>query len=714
MPSVRTSNKNRTKSASSRATRSKSTKEETKKAAPTKTSRSQSTSKTTKPTRQASKSQSQKPTKKSPVKESRDRSTSKKVFKPAARQSTRGKIKPSSKGDETTKASRSSPVKEQPSSQRSATRGASRSQATKSPGKKSISKVRPSEKAKPSPFKSPQKRTRGSKVTESPAKTSKADALYGSPQRPKRSRGFQTRAEKSPKNRSESKASRDRSADHSPGPKTKNAAKKASPGRSTRRAATPKKATPRKATPKKVTPAKAEIEKGKKATSPSKKASVSKAEIIDVSIPDPVTGFKRDASGKLIKRSEVKRNEAKEKEIKEKLDMLLDDDECEVEIAVLSKNMEIENSGSSESESEDEEPVNTRGYNLYEDWKMLVAVANYIEKTGSQRGLLGTFAWGNMQDPFSNEKLLEGEKDAKSMCKRYATALRYLREEEIEKIQEFGGDLSIKELKKMRLLFEKLDDDTRRLIGMFRPLTGEGEGHPLNRKLEMVVDAVNDIEDFPEEEKARRQAERDVRLEQLEQEKEVERRKSPRKKQKANHGEELEVVKEKMLSRADKKRLVEQEFKILKEDWQYETKSLTVNEMFRSRKFEAPFDYDPNLSLYVDFKQGFRQFVKESIESVAPESKISGANKWGRLSNYAKEYGLSFEDVLTIFNSVSCDAKDLEAYLETEDSTLLWTSQEDKDLVANNPVAMRYLIKIKGPKRIASRREYLKDLSQSS
>lgn len=228
----------------------------------------------------------------------------------------------------------------------------------------------------------------------------------------------------------------------------------------------------------------------------------------------------------------------------------------------------------------------------------------------------------------------------------------------------------------------------------------------------MVIDAVNEIEDYPEEEKARKEAERDAEREaRLAQEKELQLRKSPRKKQKANTGEELLVVQEKKKkpSRAEKKAQEEQEFKILKEDWQYETMSLTVNETFKSRKFEAPFEYDPNLSLYVDFSQGFRQFVKESTEAVAPQSKIASNNKWGRLSNYAKEYNYSFEDILTIFNSVSCDAKDLEAYLETEDRTLLWTSQEDKDLVANNPIAMRYLIKIKGPKRIASRREYLKE-----
>ena len=187
-------------------------------------------------------------------------------------------------------------------------------------------------------------------------------------------------------------------------------------------------------------------------------------------------------------------------------------------------------------------------------------------------------------------------------------------------------------------------------------------------------------------------------------------RKSPRKKQRKNDGNEVVVTPQvqKKPNKAEQKRLEEQEFKILKEDWQYETKSLTASEVFRNRKFEGQFTYDANFTTYVDPTQGFRQFVKEDAEPEVVQSKISTQNKWGKLSGYAEEYGYSFEDVLTIFNSVSCDAKDLEAYLQTEDRGLLWTSQEDRDLMANNPTAMRYLIKIKGPKRIASRRDYLK------
>ncbi len=193
-------------------------------------------------------------------------------------------------------------------------------------------------------------------------------------------------------------------------------------------------------------------------------------------------------------------------------------------------------------------------------------------------------------------------------------------------------------------------------------------------------------------------------------EKEVKARKSPRKKQRKNDGNEAIVVSQpKKLTKADQKLIEEQEFKFLKEDWQYESKSLTATEVFRTRKFESPFTFDANFTTYVDHTQGFRQFVKEDAEPEAVQSKISTKGKWGRLTAYAEEYGYTFEDVLTIFNSVSCDAKDLEAYLQTEDRTLLWTSEEDRDLLANNPVAMRYLIKIKGPKKIAARREYLKE-----
>jgi len=110
----------------------------------------------------------------------------------------------------------------------------------------------------------------------------------------------------------------------------------------------------------------------------------------------------------------------------------------------------------------------------------------------------------------------------------------------------------------------------------------------------------------------------------------------------------------------------------------------------------------------VDSARGFRQFVEggqrlaESLPKPSEKDMI-----WGKLKRYSEEYDLPLDEVIEDFNNLSCDIKDLEQFLKTKDITLLWTNQEDNDLLDNNSTALRYLIKIKGPIRVNKRRDFL-------
>ena len=173
-----------------------------------------------------------------------------------------------------------------------------------------------------------------------------------------------------------------------------------------------------------------------------------------------------------------------------------------------------------------------------------------------------------------------------------------------------------------------------------------------------------------------------------------------------------EIAKEVQIQRKIQQLKAQEELKKLKEIWQYDATSLLATETFSLRNYTGGFEYDPNLCLYVDMNSRFRQFVHEKIPT---EKKAGGSGKkymkFGRLSYYSEKYGISLGELIPLFNSVSCDLVDLEKYLNKPDKNILWTAQEDKDLLENNVTALRYITRIKGPERMKKRRDFLFNVS---
>ena len=129
----------------------------------------------------------------------------------------------------------------------------------------------------------------------------------------------------------------------------------------------------------------------------------------------------------------------------------------------------------------------------------------------------------------------------------------------------------------------------------------------------------------------------------------------------------------------------ELELKTLREIWQYDADSLAASYSFGLKKCGKNFDYDQNLTMYVDPDMQRRHFIKESVQK---ESRITidKGNKWGKLSKYSKQSGIPLNEIINIFNSVSWDCMDMETFLRIRDENLLWTSQEDHDLLSNDHI----------------------------
>ena len=69
-----------------------------------------------------------------------------------------------------------------------------------------------------------------------------------------------------------------------------------------------------------------------------------------------------------------------------------------------------------------------------------------------------------------------------------------------------------------------------------------------------------------------------------------------------------------------------------------------------------------------------------------------------------------FENLMELFGMVSHDCDTLEAYLKSGRTELLWSPEEDNDLLTNNQTALRYLRLGKGEESVNRRRDYLKSL----
>jgi len=145
------------------------------------------------------------------------------------------------------------------------------------------------------------------------------------------------------------------------------------------------------------------------------------------------------------------------------------------------------------------------------------------------------------------------------------------------------------------------------------------------------------------------------------------------------------------------------EIKRVKPSEEYTKRSLVVSEAFKEKKKSPePWTFDENLTIYVDKARKVRFAIKEQ-----PLVDMEKEKEMKRLLSLAREYQISFEQLMELFQKVSCDCDDLENYLKSGNEALLWDSQEDKDLIENNTTALRYLRLIKGDERIERRRVFL-------
>lgn len=145
---------------------------------------------------------------------------------------------------------------------------------------------------------------------------------------------------------------------------------------------------------------------------------------------------------------------------------------------------------------------------------------------------------------------------------------------------------------------------------------------------------------------------------------------------------------------------IRKEMKRVRLDDDYLALSLQTTDVFKDRKpIKEQRDIADDLMIYVDFSKGFRQFVKQEIEEENPNQI--------KLNQICQKYNIPLNEIVVIFKKVSNDFGDLENYLENKDTRILWNEEEDKDLLENDPTAIKYLKKMKGEASIKRRRDYL-------
>ena len=73
---------------------------------------------------------------------------------------------------------------------------------------------------------------------------------------------------------------------------------------------------------------------------------------------------------------------------------------------------------------------------------------------------------------------------------------------------------------------------------------------------------------------------------------------------------------------------------------------------------------------------------------------------------YSKMVNMSIKELLELFDQVSGDFLRLDMYIETKDSRLLWSSNED-EILRKGGAEMELLRKYRGDKDLEDRRKYL-------
>lgn len=86
-----------------------------------------------------------------------------------------------------------------------------------------------------------------------------------------------------------------------------------------------------------------------------------------------------------------------------------------------------------------------------------------------------------------------------------------------------------------------------------------------------------------------------------------------------------------------------------------------------------------------------------------------------QLSTIAEKYNRDLEEVNKIFTQVSCNYGDLEQYLITNESQLLWNPLEDYALMNldEESIEYQYLLSIKGQDKIDERKKFLQESQES-
>jgi hypothetical protein len=149
---------------------------------------------------------------------------------------------------------------------------------------------------------------------------------------------------------------------------------------------------------------------------------------------------------------------------------------------------------------------------------------------------------------------------------------------------------------------------------------------------------------------------------------------------------------------------VHREMKKVRITSQYDDSSLQLNNVFSVRKqgYQSRNGDEGNLMVLVDLNKGFRQFVREN-----PEEEEDREVEKRKLKKLSEKYKIPFNEIVIIFGKVSSDYADLEEFLKRKDAKLLWTDEEDSDLLENNHTAIKYLKILKGDERVDRRVNYL-------
>ena len=129
------------------------------------------------------------------------------------------------------------------------------------------------------------------------------------------------------------------------------------------------------------------------------------------------------------------------------------------------------------------------------------------------------------------------------------------------------------------------------------------------------------------------------------------------------------------------------------------------NKMISTQRLKTHTDINFNICICVDYDQESRKFVREEIQSAFPNSEDQLEQP--KLSNIANKYEISMNEALRFFNATSSSYDDLEEYLQTKNTDILWDIEDDYQIIQNNPTVLRYLKKIKGEDRVEKRKKYL-------